>query len=892
LTAPPRPDAWAMHDSAEHRRMREDEARTANWRRWGPWLPDRQWGTVREDYSADGTCWSYLPHDHARSRAYRWGEDGILGITDRQCRLCLAPALWNGRDPILKERLFGLTGDEGNHGEDVKECWWHLDATPTASYLRGLYRYPMAAFPYAELVERNRGRSRALPEYELEDTGVLDDGRFWDLEVELAKDGPDDLVWRMTAHNRSAAAAELHLLPQVWFRNTWAWGCRHEGCGMKPRIHRRPDGHLGRWHESLGSWVLSCDGAPEWLFTGNETNHQRLWGTENPTRWVKDAIHRRVVDDEVAAVDPATRGTKAAAWYRLAVPAGGAATVTMRLRPESMGPGDPAAADTIIAARRAEADAYYAAVIPPATAPEPARVARLAYAGLVWSHRFYHLIVEDWLRGDPEQPAPPASRKHGRNADWGHLYNRDVLALPDPWEYPWYASWDLAFHAVAMAPADLPGAKRQIELLLREWYMHPNGQIPAYEFAFGDVNPPVHAWAAWRLYRQGQAAGEADLGFLERVFQKLLLNFTWWVNRKDPHGRNLFAGGFLGLDNIGPFDRSKPPPGGWSLEQADGTAWMAFFAGRMLTIALELARHRPAYEDIASKFLEHLVAISHAINGGDGEGLWHEEDGFYYDHLRNPGGERRALRLHSMVGIVPLFAGAVISRDTLAALPGFAARLAWFRRYRPDPARAIDVCDQGDDGTLLVSIADRTRLARILARVADPEEFWSPHGVRSLSRFHRDRPFTVDVGGDPLRVAYTPGESVDGLFGGNSNWRGPVWFPLNILLIESLERFHGIYGSGFRIPRRDGGSTDCLGLARELSGNLASLMLPGADGLRPWQGGHPRWRDPLWRDLAWFHEYFHGDDGRGLGASHQTGWTALVAGLLAGRTQRASTVTG
>jgi hypothetical protein len=696
----------------------------------------------------------------------------------------------------------------------------------------------------------------------------------------------------MTVTNHATTPEDLHLLARVWFRNTWAWGCRHEGCGVKPRLALDPQGHLTTWHDTLGEMILTCDGAPEWLFTGNETHAARLFGADNPAPYVKDAFHRRLIHGDTAAVDPRQRGTKAAAWHRLHVAGGASATITCRLRLAADGPGKLTEADAIIAARRSEADAFYATVIPPTarTTPEATRVARLAYAGLVWSHKFYHYIVKDWLEGDPEQPAPPPGRATGRNADWGHLYNRDVISMPDGWEYPWYASWDLAFHAVALARIDADGAKRQLELLLREWYLHPNGQMPAYEFAFGDVNPPVHAWAAWRVYRLGQEQGHTDLDFLERVFQKLLLNFTWWVNRKDAGGHHLFAGGFLGLDNIGPFDRSKPPPGGWQLQQADGTAWMAFFAGRMLTIALELARHRPPYEDIASKFLEHLVAIADGINGtANRPGLWHEEDGFYYDHLRNPQGAELPLRLRSLVGVVPLFASTVITDEALAALPGFAKRLAWFRRYRGDLAQQIAFCDRGEAGRLLIAIPSRARLERVLQRLIDDTEFLSPHGIRSLSRAHAEAPFVLRTDDGEWRVDYTPGESVSGLFGGNSNWRGPVWFPLNILLIEALERYHGFYGRDLRVQLPDGRTVDLHGFAEELSRRLASLVMPDATGVRPSLGHHPRWQEPAWKDLVWFHEYFHGDTGRGLGAMHQTGWSALVAPLLAGQAIRRST---
>ena len=877
----------------EHQRLAEDAARTANWKRWGPYLSDREWGTVREDYSADGTCWDHVPHDHARSRAYRWGEDGLLGFTDRECRLCLAPAIWNGKDPILKERLFGLTNAEGNHGEDVKEQWWHLDATPTASYAKARYRYPLATYPYEQLLRENRARGRDQPEFELEDTGIFDGGDFVDLEVEWAKAAPDDLCWVVRLINHSAAPAVLDVLPTAWFRNTWSWGCLHEGCSMKPVIVRQADGTVRLSHETLGQLRLAASGNPEWLFTDNETNHHRLHGSANVSPWVKDAFDRRIVHGDTGAVNPKGHGTKAGAWYHVTVPAGGTHEIRLRLRPEDGSVPDLGADFTrTMTDRRAEADAFYAAVLPADTPSEAARVARLAWAGLIWSKQFYHLVIKDWLDGDPEQPAPPAVRKTGRNADWTHLFNRDVISMPDKWEYPWYAAWDLAFHTVAFAPIDPHFAKSQLELLLREWYMHPNGQIPAYEFAFGDVNPPVHAWAAWRLYRQEQAQGRQDLDFLERVFQKLLLNFTWWVNRKDIQGRNLFAGGFLGLDNIGAFDRSQPmPPGTW-LAQADGTAWMAFYAGRMLTIAIELARHRPPYEDIASKFLEHFIAIAEAMNSFGDSGLWHEEDGFYYDHLCTANGST-PLRVRSLVGVIPLFASAIITDEALAALPGFAKRLAWFKTYRSDLARHLSYLEHRRPGESrqLLAIPSRERLTRVLERVLDEREFLSPFGIRSLSQAHRDAPARIATATGNYQVGYIPGESQTGLFGGNSNWRGPIWFPLNVLLIEALERYHGYYGDSLTIEVPTG-SARYLSLgaaAGEIRQRLCRIFLPAADGQRPCDGSDRRWADdPRWQGLVRFHEYFHGDDGHGLGASHQTGWTALVAPLLSGRPLRTS----
>jgi hypothetical protein len=683
------------------------------------------------------------------------------------------------------------------------------------------------------------------------------------------------------------------VVPTAWFRNTWSWGCTHEGCSLKPTISRGADGTLALNHETLGKLRLAASGTPEWLFTDNETNHQRLHGSENATPWVKDAFDRRIVHGDTTAVNPKQRGTKAGAWYHVTIPAGSSLELRLRLRPE-----DGTVPDLgddfsrVLALRIAEADAFYAATQPAGIDAERARVARLAWAGLIWSKQFYHLVIKDWLDGDPYQPAPPDSRKTGRNAEWRHVFNRDVISMPDKWEYPWFAAWDLAFHTVAFAPIDPHFAKAQLELLLREWYMHPNGQIPAYEFALGDVNPPVHAWAAWRIYRQESARGERDLDFLERVFQKLLLNFTWWVNRKDPQGRNLFAGGFLGLDNIGAFDRSQPLPDGAWLAQADGTAWMAFYAGRMLTIALELARHRPPYEDIASKFLEHFIAIADAMNAFGDSGLWHEEDGFYYDHLCTPQGST-PLRVRSLVGVIPLFASAIITDEALAALPGFAKRLAWFKTYRTDLARHLTYLEQRGDGNTrqLLAIPSRERLVRVLGRVLDEREFLSPFGIRSLSQAHRDAPAVIASATGEYRVAYVPGESQTGLFGGNSNWRGPVWFPLNILIIEALERYHGFYGDALQIelPTGSGRMVTLATAAAELRERLCRIFLPATDGQRPCDGGDLRWRDdPRWHGLLRFHEYFHGDDGHGLGASHQTGWTALVAPLLHGRSLRTS----
>ena len=875
---------------AERTRLNDDAARTANWKRWGPYLSERQWGTVREDYSATGNCWDALSHDHARSRAYRWGEDGLLGFTDRECRMCVAVALWNGRDPILKERLFGLTGPEGNHGEDVKEVYHYLDATPTASWCSALYKYPLDGYPYAELVEGNRQRGRSDPEFELVDTGAFAASRYVDVRADYAKAGPDDILLTLTLSNRSHMPAEVHALPTVWFRNSWIWGCKHDGCDLKPTL-RFAKGGLEADHDTLGRFAVRADvasdgTAPTWIFTENETNTQRLFGVDQYTLFVKDAFHRWLVDGEADAINPKRVGTKAAAHYHLTLPPLGEVVIRLRWRPANVA-GEWFGADfaRVVAARRAEADAFYAPVL--RGSPDECVVARQAYAGLIWSKQFYHYVVADWIDGDADQPRPPAERRDGRNADWRHLFARDVLSMPDAWEYPWFAAWDLAFHAVPFARIDPHFAKHQLLLLTREWYMHPNGQIPAYEFAFGDVNPPVHAWAAWRVYRIGKRAGDQDLDFLARIFHKLLLNFTWWVNRKDVSGRHLFAGGFLGLDNIGPFDRGRPLPGGAQLAQADGTAWMAFYAARMLVIALELARYDPTYEDVASKFFEHFVAIADAMNFFGGNGLWDEEDGFYYDQLAE-GGAYRPVRARSMVGLIPLLATVVLRQEHLERFPGFAKRLAWFVANRRDLVGRIAWLEAGgaDAGARLLAIVPRERLVRMLRRVLDESEFLSPHGLRSLSQAHRDAPCVLEVGGERFTIGYEPAESGTGLFGGNSNWRGPVWFPLNHLLIEALRIHHEFYGDTLTVELPVGsGHMATLGeVSDELARRLAGLFLPGPDGKRPCHGDDPRYADdPHWRDLLLFHEYFDGNDGRGLGASHQTGWTALAVEYLGGR---------
>jgi hypothetical protein len=884
-------------NAAELSRLTEDAKRERNWKRWGPYLAERQWGTVREDYSPHGDCWTYFPHEHARSRAYRWGEDGLLGFTDREGRLAFSIALWNGADPILKERLFGLTGVEGNHGEDVKECYYYLDATPTHSYNKALYKYPQRAYPYAELLAENRRRGKEDAEYELVDTGAFSNDRYFDVTAEYAKASPDDILIRLTVANRGPEAAVLHLLPTLWFRNTWSWG--GSGENFPPRGEIVLDGPAGlrASHATLGSFTLVGDetgdlGMPTPLFTENETNFARVFGAPNVHPYVKDAFHDYVVHGLHDRVNPANTGSKAALYYRTSVAAGASVTVRLRLVATPEAPASPFAAEfqDTFAARIAEADEFYdARIAKDATAQERA-VVRQAYAGLLWTKQFYHYVVKDWLDGDPAQPAPPAERLTGRNGDWRHVHARDVMSVPDKWEYPWFAAWDLAFHVVPLAQIDPEFAKHQMILLLREWYMHANGELPAYEFAFDDVNPPVHAWACYRVYRMTGARGHRDRRFLERVFHKLLINFTWWVNRKDAEGNNLFGGGFLGLDNIGIFDRSKPLPTGGHLEQADGTAWMAFFCGTMLFIALELASEDPAYEDVASKFFEHYVAISDAMNAFGGDGLWDDEDGFYYDQLQFDG-QRLPLRIRSIVGIIPLFVCGILEDSVLTRLPGFRKRLQWFIDNRPalahhivsgsfqrGPRAGMHSDGQPLEGRLL-SIASRERLVRTLRYVLDENEFLSPHGVRSLSRFHAEHPYMLEAMGTTYSVDYAPGESVSGLFGGNSNWRGPVWFPLNYLLIEALDRFYLFYGAELKVecPTGSGTYMTLSEVAREFERRLATIFLPDSSGARPVHGGDARYAsDPHWKDLVLFYEYFHGDNGRGVGSSHQTGWTALV----------------
>ena len=873
----------AHGDGAERQRLDEDSRRVLNWRRWGPYLADRQWGTVREDYSPTGECWSYLSHDDARKRAYRWGEDGLLGICDRECRVCVAPAVWNGRDPILKERLFGLTGPEGNHGEDCKELYYHLDATPSSSYLKALYKYPQVAYPYQQLVDGGRTRGRLDRELEIEDTGVFEPG-YWDVQVEYAKGAPDDVLARFTVTNHSAAHQTIHLLVQVWMRNTWSWGRHGEGYDPKGTIERVGDMDALVSQPTLGRFHFACDGTGELLFTDNETNSEALFKSKSASLYTKDAFHRRIVDGDNKAVNAAGVGTKVAAWYVIDVPPGGSHTVRARLSAEVMGMERPFDDfDAIFDRRLVEADEYHAQCRHAPMTDEERRVVRQADAGLVWSRKFYHYIVEHWMEGDPSQPPPPPGRRKGRNQGWDNLWARDVISMPDGWEYPWFAAWDLAFHCVAMARFDPDFAKHQLLLLCREWYMHPNGQLPAYEFAFGDVNPPVHAWAVWRVY---QLAGEGGHGhdrvFLERAFDKLLVNFTWWVNREDPTGQNLFTGGFLGLDNVGVFDRSQPMPGGGELIQADATAWMAFYCTTMISMALELAKEEPPYADLALKFFEHFVAIAKAMNTLGGTGLWCDDDGFYYDQMHTDGNVRM-LKIRSMVGLVPLFAATSLDDEQLAKSPVFLRRLNWFLANRPELARTISVQLDVDHQHRLLAIPNRERLERVLRYMLDEGEFLSPNGIRSLSRVHLRRPYSLDIDGRAYGVHYTPGESDSGIFGGNSNWRGPVWFPMNYLLVEALKRYHHFYGQAFKIecPTGSGNRMDLAEVAAFIEKRLVGLFMPDKGGARPAHGGEARYAtDPAYKDLVLFYEYFDGDTGRGLGASHQTGWTGLAANMM------------
>lgn len=882
-----RPDSPSRLPGAEARRLETDARREEHWKRWGPYVSERAWGTVREDYSAHGTAWEHVPHDHARSKAYRWNEDGLAGISDRHQYICFSVALWNGRDPILKERLFGLTGNEGNHGEDVKEYYFYLDSTPTHSYMKMLYKYPQQPFPYSRLVEENRHRSRASQEFELIDTGVFDQDRYFDVFVEYAKADPEDLCIRITVVNRGPDEASLVLLPTLWFRNTWSWGLD----ARRPRIQTGralPNAAvLECTHDVYGPRRLLCEGHPALLFTENETNTRRLYGDPQGPRYVKDSFNDYIVHGDLGAINPDGAGSKAAAHYAITVPAGGTwstrARFTNKQSDETL---SWKRCDEILALRKQEADDFYAGLASPGLSQDAKNVQRQAFAGLLWSKQFYHYDVKRWLSGDPTETPPPSSRLAGRNADWSHLFNADVISMPDKWEYPWYAAWDLAFHCIPLAMVDPHFAKEQLVLMLREWYMHPNGQIPAYEWAFGDVNPPVHAWAAWRVYKiDKKQRGEGDRRFLERVFHKLLLNFTWWVNRKDADGKNIFQGGFLGLDNIGVFDRSAPLPTGGRIEQSDATSWMGMYCLNMLSIALELARDNRAYEDVASKFFEHFVYICRAMNnmGGQHIKLWDAADGFFYDVLHLPNGRTMPLKIRSMVGLIPLFAVETLDPELMERLPRFKNRMQWFIEHRPDFSLHIESQTEEFGVRRFLSLVNKDRLKSVLRYMLDEHEFLSPHGIRALSRCHAAQPYELAVDGRTYRVDYEPAESTTGLFGGNSNWRGPIWFPVNYLLIESLQKFHYFLGDSYKVefPTNSGRFLTLAEVAGELSKRLTHIFLMDSHGRRPVFGGVDLFhRHPHWRDYVPFYEYFHGDNGAGLGASHQTGWTGLVAKLI------------
>ena len=872
---------------AEQQRLEEDAARREHWKRWGPYLSERAWGTVREDYSPHGTAWEAFPHDHARSRAYRWNEDGLGGISDRHQYICFAIALWNGRDPILKERIFGVTGNEGNHGEDVKEYYFYLDSTPTHSYMKYLYKYPQAEFPYAKLVEENHRRQRGDVEYELIDTGIFDENRYFDVVVEYAKTTPEDLFVRIHVTNRGPASAELTLLPTLWFRNTWAWGIDARRPRMRAGKPVQGMSVIEFDHEYYGQRHLWCEGTPLLLFTENETNTRRLYGDQEGSPYVKDSFHDYVIHGQKDAVNPEQVGSKAAAHYVLTLPPGASKIIRLRLTDQDNAGGfETSTCDGLFTQRIREANEFYDELAPPNLSEDARRVQRQAFAGLLWSKQFYHYDLRRWLVGDPGMPDPPQERLHGRNSDWAHLYNADVISMPDKWEYPWYAAWDLAFHCIPLALVDSTFAKEQLLLMLREWYMHPNGQIPAYEWAFGDVNPPVHAWAAWRVYKiEKKRKGVGDRVFLERVFHKLLLNFTWWVNRKDAEGKNIFQGGFLGLDNIGVFDRSAPLPTGGHIEQSDATSWMGMYCLNMLSIALELARDNRAYEDVASKFFEHFVYICRAMNniGGEKIELWNREDGFFYDVLHLPDGHTCPLKVRSLVGLIPLFAVETLDSELIDKLPRFKHRMQWFIENRPDFSAHVETHSKDGEVRRFLSLVNPARLKSVLRYMLDEEEFLSPYGIRALSRYHKDHPYVLSIMGSDYRVDYEPAESSTGVFGGNSNWRGPIWFPVNYLLIESLQKFHYFLGDEYKVecPVRSGHLVPLNEVAAEISRRLTHIFLRDNTGRRPVYGSTRKFQDdPFWRDAILFYEYFHGDNGAGVGASHQTGWTGLVAKLI------------
>ena len=881
---------------SEEKRLRETKAGKTNWKQWGPYLSERAWGTVREDYSPNGAAWDYFPHDHARARTYRWNEDGLGGISDDEQRLCLALALWNGQDTILKERLFGLTGPQGNHGEDVKEYYFYLDSTPTHSYMKMLYKYPQRAFPYADLVEINRQRGKSDPEYELFDTGIFAENRYFDVFIEYAKASTDDILIRIIAFNRGPDPADLHILPTIWFRNTWSWGSKHDEM-PRPLLQEISSGKDNdtKWmevhHATLGRHLLACEEANALVFTENETNTERLFGSPNTTTYVKDAFHTYMIDGREDAVNPEKSGTKAAAVYHYNVAAGGSVSVRLRLMKAEKARGRREGVfgsfDEIFARRQYEANEFYANLQPSSLTEDEQNIQRQAFAGMLWTKQFYHYNVEEWLNGDPSQPVPPAERKKRRNHEWRHMNAGDIISMPDKWEYPWFAAWDLAFHCLPLALLDSEFAKQQLLLLGREWYQHPNGQVPAYEWTFGDVNPPVLAWATWRVYKIDEKQhGGGDRSFLERMFHKLMLNFTWWVNRKDAEGLNVFQGGFLGLDNIGVFDRSQPLPTGGRIEQSDGTSWMGMFCLNMLTISLELAVHNSAYEDIALKFFEHFLFIAEAMNNIAGEGisLWDEEDEFFYDVLHFEDGKNIPLKVRSMVGLIPLFAVMTIEPSLLEKVPQFKHHLEWFLEHRPDLAKLVSRWSEPRMGERrLLAILRGHRMKRVLYRMLDENEFLSPYGIRALSRIYAEHPYALNVDGLTYKVAYQPAESDSDLFGGNSNWRGPIWFPVNYLIVESLQQFHHYYSDDFLIeyPTRSDRRVSLNQAADEISHRMINIFLRDSNGRRTVFGGNETFQsDPHWRDYIPFYEYFHGDNGAGIGASHQTGWTGLVAKLI------------
>jgi hypothetical protein len=867
--------------TAEQQRLNDARETGVPWKKWGPYLSERQWGTVREDYSADGNAWDYFSHDQARSRAYRWGEDGLAGISDDKQQLCFAIALWNGRDPILKERLFGLTNSEGNHGEDVKEYYFYLDSTPTHSYMKYLYKYPQREFPYLDLVQTNRSRSREELEYELLDTGIFEDDRYFDVFVEYAKAEPEDILIQITVHNRGPEAAEIHVLPTLWFRNTWKQGA------AKPSLRQAEGGAILASHPQLDERVLHSEADPELLFTENESNLSRLRGQPNPSPYVKDAFHEYVISGKREAVNPAKRGTKAAAHYKINVPAGGAEIVRLRLSPEAQTKAFERF-EEIVAARRADADEFYDRITPHSLSEDERRVHRQALAGMLWTKQYYYFDLDKWL--DEHEAHPLLGSLHGnaRNTEWFHMLNSDIISMPDKWEYPWYAAWDLAFHTIALSLVDFDFAKEQLLLMLRTLYAHPNGQIPAYEWNFSDVNPPVHAWATLFLYNIEKQLGRADIRFLERSFQGLMLNFNWWVNRKDPEGKNVFAGGFLGLDNIGVFDRSAPLPTGGHLDQADGTAWMAFYCENMLEIALILMDYDPVYEDIAYRFLEHFVWITYAMDriGEKHDEMWDSADGFFYDLLHLPNGDAMRLKVRSMVGLLPLCASTVLEPGDMSRHPRLRDLIEIFRSRHPELLKHIAPADErfiGYGGRRLLSVCNKEKIERVLAYMLDENEFLGPYGIRSLSRYHLEHPFVFYLQAQEYKVQYLPAESNTGMFGGNSNWRGPVWMPVNGLLIRALLNLYQFYGDAFKIecPTGSGKYMTLFEVAKEIACRLSKIFLRDADGKRPVFGGAKKFQeDPHWRDYILFYEYFHGDNGAGLGASHQTGWTGLIARSL------------